>query len=77
MNVARFIDPALFTQSIDLVIERIKALPSADGTPVYLPGEIEFDLEAKCLAEGVPLTADVVEELNRLGERHGAGRLIA
>jgi LDH2 family malate/lactate/ureidoglycolate dehydrogenase len=77
MNVARFIDPHLFTQSIDTVIERIKALPSADGTPVYLPGEIEFNLEAKRLAEGIPLAADVIEDLNRLGERYGVGRLIA
>jgi LDH2 family malate/lactate/ureidoglycolate dehydrogenase len=75
INVARFIDARTFLQSIDTVIQGIKALPSADGTPVYLPGEIEFNLEAKRRAEGIPLATDVIEALDRLGERHGVGRL--
>lgn len=75
INVAKFIDALTFSQSIDTVIQGIKALPSADGTPVYLPGEIEFNLEAKRRADGIPLATDVIETLNRLGEGHGVGRL--
>jgi LDH2 family malate/lactate/ureidoglycolate dehydrogenase len=75
INVAKFIDVLTFSQSIDTVIQGIKALPSADGTPVYLPGEIEFNLEAKRRADGIPLATDVIETLNRLGERHGVGQL--
>ena len=75
INVARFIDTHAFLQSIDTVIQGIKDLPSTDGTPVYLPGEIEINLEAKRRAEGLPLAMDVIETLNRLGERHGVGKL--
>ncbi|HSB79391.1 MAG TPA: Ldh family oxidoreductase [Candidatus Methylomirabilis sp.] len=75
INVAKFIDTLTFAQSIDTISQGIKALPSADGTPVYLPGEIEFNLEAKRRVEGIPLAMDVIETLNRLGERHGVGKL--
>lgn len=77
LNVARFIDAQTFSESIDSVIQGIKALPSADGTPVYLPGEIEFNLEARRRVEGIPLAMDVIETLNRLGERHGVGKLLS
>jgi LDH2 family malate/lactate/ureidoglycolate dehydrogenase len=75
INVAKFIDPQRFSQSIDTVIRGIKALPSADGAPVYLPGEIEFNCEAKRRVEGIPLAPHVIEDLDRLGERYGVGRL--
>jgi LDH2 family malate/lactate/ureidoglycolate dehydrogenase len=75
INVSKFIDAHTFSQNIDTVIQGIKALPSADGTPVYLPGEIEFNCEAKRRQEGIPLPNHVIETLNRLGERHGVGRI--
>jgi LDH2 family malate/lactate/ureidoglycolate dehydrogenase len=75
INVARFIDPQRFSQDIDTVIEGIKAMPSADGTSVCLPGEIEFQCEAKRRLEGIPLAPHVIEGLNRLGERYGVGTL--
>ena len=77
INVAKFIDPHTFSHSVDSVIQGIKALPSADGMPVYLPGEIEFNLEGKRREEGIPLAVEVIETLSRLGERHGVGRLSA
>jgi len=75
IDVAKFIDPQVFSHSVDTIIQRIKALPSADGSPVYLPGEIEFNLEAKRREEGIPLAIDVIEELNCLGERYDVGKI--
>lgn len=75
VNVAKFIDPEVFSRSVDTIIERIKALPPADGSPVYLPGELESNLEMQRRKKGIPLAIDVIEDLNRLGELYGVGKI--
>jgi LDH2 family malate/lactate/ureidoglycolate dehydrogenase len=41
-----------------------------------MPGEIEFNLEAKRLKEGIPLANDVFADLGRLAERYEVSKLI-
>ncbi|KYZ75665.1 lactate dehydrogenase [Anaerosporomusa subterranea] len=76
INVASFINPQFFAQNVDKVITHIKSLPSASGGQVYMPGEIEFNLEAKRLKEGIPLANDVLADLGRLAERYEVSKLI-
>jgi LDH2 family malate/lactate/ureidoglycolate dehydrogenase len=71
INIGKFVDPEQFKKNIDAVIRRIKALPSASGSPPYLPGEIEFNLEAKRRAEGIPLSPKVIAELQDLARKYG------
>jgi LDH2 family malate/lactate/ureidoglycolate dehydrogenase len=72
INISKFIDPDFFKSNVDLVIERIKNMPSIDGNPVYMPGEIEYNLTQKRKEEGIPLEEKLVESLNSLAERYGA-----
>jgi LDH2 family malate/lactate/ureidoglycolate dehydrogenase len=76
LNIAAFIDPQIFEDNMDAVIAKIKGLPSANGGPVYMPGEIEFSLQTQRLREGVPLAGDVLQELDRLAEKYGEARLL-
>ena len=75
INVARFIDVNVFKNNIDKVIERVKSLPSVSGSEIFLPGEIELNVEEKRRAEGIPLAANVVEGLNKLAEQYAVPKL--
>ncbi|MCR4442812.1 MAG: Ldh family oxidoreductase, partial [Peptococcaceae bacterium] len=75
LSISSFSDPAKFKESVDAVIQRIKALPSAGGGPVYLPGEIEHNNTLKNLENGIPLDEEVVESLNKLARKYGASPL--
>jgi LDH2 family malate/lactate/ureidoglycolate dehydrogenase len=76
INVAMFVDPEQFKADIDKVILRIKSLPSvAKRSPIYLPGEIEANLETKRRTEGIPITAGVLAGLSELADRYKVSKL--
>jgi LDH2 family malate/lactate/ureidoglycolate dehydrogenase len=76
INIAKFIDPEQFKKNIDEVIRRIKSLPPVGNSPAYLPGEIEFNLEAKRRMEGIPLSTKVLAELQNLAQKYGVSEKI-
>lgn len=75
VNISSFIDVDLFKSNIDKTIKRIKALDAAADNAVYLPGEIEHDLEKKREVEGIPVEHKVVELLNSLANRYNSPTL--
>jgi LDH2 family malate/lactate/ureidoglycolate dehydrogenase len=76
INVAMFLDPGEFKANIDRVILRIKSLPSTvEGSSIYLPGEIEANLETKRRMEGIPLSVEVLAGLSELAERYKVPKL--
>jgi LDH2 family malate/lactate/ureidoglycolate dehydrogenase len=60
-----------FKRNMDNIILHIKSLPPVGGRTIYLPGEIEFDLENVRSVEGIPLEADVVASLRELATHYG------
>ncbi len=72
IDVEKFGGVESFTQRVDEVICLIKGLPAKRGTRVYLPGEIELDLETKRVNEGIPLHEEVVAGLTELAQMYGA-----
>jgi LDH2 family malate/lactate/ureidoglycolate dehydrogenase len=71
IDISKFIGESAFLANVDSIIEHIKGLPSADGGPIYLPGEIEANVAANRQVEGIPIAKDVVDELTKAGERYG------
>lgn len=71
LDPGKFAEIDQFLRDIDEVILRIKALPSFDGRPVYLPGELEAILEEKRRAEGIPLDAELQSSLTAVASRYG------
>lgn len=69
LDVAAFIEPAVFGAAVDGVIRHIRGLPSADGSPVRLPGEIEAQTMAQRRADGIPVPQDVIAALTELAGR--------
>ncbi|MHB9097162.1 MAG: Ldh family oxidoreductase [Syntrophales bacterium] len=68
VNVESFMDPAEFTASMDRAIQEVKTSKRADGVKrIYLPGEIEFEMKADRLANGIPIPEPVVKDFIALG----------
>ncbi|MEQ2525883.1 Ldh family oxidoreductase [Robertmurraya yapensis] len=56
-----------FKDKIDRYITEIRRVRRMEGIDrIYLPGEIERDIEEKRRIEGIPLTASLLDELNKI-----------
>lgn len=63
-----------FETRMDSFHDRIKALPRAAGVDeILMPGEPEARNEARRRAEGIPVTDNVVDDLQKLGAEYGVG----
>jgi len=72
IHVAAFEPVAEFKQRIDALIRQIKDAPKAKGVErIWLPGEKEFDYQARALAEGLDLPDDVRTNLRGVAEDVG------
>lgn len=71
IDVTRFMPIDQFKARVDSVIGGIKAMPSADGGDVYLPGEIEVHSQLSRQNEGIKLPNDIVKTLNQLSSLNG------
>ncbi|MEZ5726477.1 MAG: Ldh family oxidoreductase [Paracoccaceae bacterium] len=61
-----------FDGRMDAFHSRIKALPRAAGVEeILMPGEPEARTEARRRAEGIPVTDNVIADLQKLGTEHG------
>ncbi|ACP26345.1 malate/L-sulfolactate dehydrogenase [Sinorhizobium fredii NGR234] len=67
-----FMSPENFDARMDAFYERIKALPKAAGVEeIMMPGEPEQRREAERLRTGIPITANVIADLTKEGDRIG------
>lgn len=65
-----FLTRAEFADRMDLMIREIRELPVAKAHErIYLPGELELHREKERSQEGIPLTQDVLEELEEIASR--------
>ncbi|MDI6707286.1 MAG: Ldh family oxidoreductase [Firmicutes bacterium] len=75
VNISSFVDANAFKSNIDQVISTIKSLGAIGNNSIYLPGEIEYELEEKRKREGIPVECKVVKSLNDLANRYGSPEL--
>jgi len=63
---------AEFRDRMDAIIHFMRACPKAHGGErVYVPGEIEHETEQRRTAEGIPLNAELQQELRALAAELG------
>jgi LDH2 family malate/lactate/ureidoglycolate dehydrogenase len=68
IDISRFMAADIFKQRVDQMIEEIKSSPKAAGIQeILLPGEIEFNIERRRLAEGISLSKEVYEDIKQVG----------
>jgi LDH2 family malate/lactate/ureidoglycolate dehydrogenase len=70
-DVERLGEGAEFRRRADGLIRRLRAAPTAPGVDrLRLPGDVERETAETRRREGIPLTRDVLEALQGLGERY-------
>jgi len=70
IDIRAFGDVGEFKDRIDAMIREIHGLPRAGGVDrIYVPGEIEFDLEDERSRDGIPVVEDVEKDLRALADR--------
>ncbi len=60
-----------YTKNIEQWVARFKSSPAIDGKNVLIPGEPETIKQAIRIQNGIPLTHDIVNDLEELGEKLG------
>lgn len=75
INISSLINPEMYKNNVDLVIDKIKSLPPKGDNQIYMAGEIEQNLMAKRLAEGIPVDIPVINTLNSLAAKYGIQKL--
>jgi LDH2 family malate/lactate/ureidoglycolate dehydrogenase len=64
IDIATIMEPNQFQSRVTAMIDEIHNSPTADGVErVLVPGEREWNLRRKALADGINLPSDVVEKL--------------
>jgi LDH2 family malate/lactate/ureidoglycolate dehydrogenase len=72
INIESFMDLREFTTAIDRAIQEIKTSARAAGVDrIFIPGEIEFEMKAERLAQGIPIPDPVVKDFIALGSSLG------
>lgn len=72
LKVERFIAPEEFLDRMEALIDQLHGAALAPGASrVYVAGEIEGEIRARRLAEGLPIEEPILAELERLAEGLG------
>jgi LDH2 family malate/lactate/ureidoglycolate dehydrogenase len=67
-----FMSAKEFESRMDEILDLLKASPPAPGVDrVLAPGDVELASESRLRAAGIPLAAEIVEQLTSLGEELG------
>jgi len=69
INVESFIPLKDFKEKADWLVKEIKSSPLAEGVKeIFVPGEIEYEVVQKRKVEGIPISEQVLEDLQKLSE---------
>ena len=72
IDISRFMPLDQFKTRMDELIDQVHDCPKAPGVDrIYVAGEIEYGLQSRRLAEGLPVEDSVVAELDRLEREPG------
>jgi LDH2 family malate/lactate/ureidoglycolate dehydrogenase len=64
--------PEEFARKVEVLIEEIHNAPRADGVDrLLVPGEVEWERYDRAMREGIPLPADVIENLHKAAAATG------
>ena len=69
VNIESFIPLEDFIKKVDWMVKEIKNSPTAEGVrEIFVPGEIEHRVEAERKREGIPVSEQVLEDLQKLSK---------
>lgn len=76
IDIDAFGDLNVFKERIHKLIHELKSCPSSEGSKeVLIPGEIEFCREQTCRKEGIPVSSEVLKNLDTFASQIGILKL--
>jgi ureidoglycolate dehydrogenase (NAD+) len=73
IDIAAFQEVESFKMRVDAVIDEVhQSRPRTGGSRLYVPGEIEADLESAYARDGIPLARTTVDDLVAAADTLGA-----
>jgi len=71
IDIKKIINFNLFIQQINLLVKEIKKSPVAPGfQKIYIPGEMESEVEQIRRKNGIPLTPEILNDLQKLSHNY-------
>ena len=71
INISKFISTDWFKSRIDQMIREVKQSSRAPGVDeIFIPGEIEFKMQKRRERCGIPVSANIIAELEQLGREY-------
>jgi len=71
INIENFIDLQSFKERLNWMVQELKSSPPAKGfKEIFVPGEIEFEVEKRRRKEGIPISEEIWEDLKRLSKTY-------
>ncbi|MCE5249437.1 Ldh family oxidoreductase [bacterium] len=72
IRIDTFRDPADFRRDMDIMLERLRKCPPAEGAErVWFAGQKEFEKEEECTRLGVPVLRETFDEICATGKEYG------
>ncbi|MBA7531307.1 putative oxidoreductase YjmC [subsurface metagenome] len=71
INIENFISLESFKERLDWVVKELKSSPLAKGFKgIFVPGEIEFEIERRRRKEGIPISEEIWKDLKGLSKTY-------
>ncbi len=71
IDFKKIIEEELFYRQIDILIDEIKNSKIAPGfEKIYIPGEIESEIEERRKIQGIPITPEIYSDLRKLSKTY-------
>jgi len=71
IDIEAFINLKSFKERLNWMVQELKSSPLAEGSRgVFIPGEIELEIEKKRRKEGIPISEEIWQDLRKLSENY-------
>jgi len=71
IDIEAFIDLKVFQERLNWVAQELKSSSLAEGSKgIFMPGEIELEIEKKRKIEGIPLSEEIWQDLKKLSKKY-------
>ena len=71
IDIASLMDPDEFQGRLRWMVQTLKGSPPAEGSAgIFMPGELELQIEEERKAQGIPISPEVYRDLEGLSSRY-------
>jgi len=71
INIEAFMDLTNFKERLDWLVQELRSSPLAEGAKgVFMPGEMELEIERERRKDGIPISEEIWQDLKKLSKKY-------